>query len=145
MSEIEQLKAQLEAAKADFAKARGLLVAAEAVESGLRCELERVQKLEAAMREAIMRALPTYGAWESTCPLCGNHSECGPVIHKEQCAFVIALQPDAGSDYIRREDVKPLVEALARINEISVVDEDMGYAVNWAGEALAHAETLGLL
>lgn len=137
---IRELKLQLEAAKTDFAKARGLLVASEAVESGLRCDLERVQKQSAAMREAIQEEILD-----------------GPFI-PNLVRLRNAIADDAGSDYIRREEAKPLVEALGIINsDAHLIDNNWlqtksdGAArclANIRGQtavALAHAKTLGLL
>jgi hypothetical protein len=111
---------------------------AEALHDDTIAKLERVEKQAAAMREALVVSreflnsrkglkLPSYTAFRRT-----------------EDAIKNALDSTAGANYISKESVRPLVEALKRINEISVIDEDMGCAVNWAGEAIDHARTLGL-
>lgn len=95
-----------------------------------RQELERVQKQNAAMTMAIEYVLEL--SWKCD------------IANLDTSVLRAAIQPDAVSDFIRKDAVKPLVEALRRINEISVIDDDMGCSVIWAGEALDHAKTLGL-
>lgn len=117
----------------------------------LEAELERVRKQAAAMREALQKhhdhaseACNVFFEQDGKpIDICTDLGEAYQ--DSSLCELTLdAMRADAGANYVSKEQVKPLVEALTRINEISVIDEDMGCAVNWAGDALTHARALGL-
>lgn len=121
--ERDELKAQLELSNRKIYEMREAGNALRQAYADSTTQLESAQKREAEMREALLIAKRAIG-WDSL----DNEKVMGPIR--------AALQPDAGSsEYIRRDAVKPLVEALQNAHTIrGSVDK-----------GLAHAKTLGLL
>lgn len=114
--------------------------------------LERVEREATAMREALKDSHPAR-VWD----LARQHysgvldvkPDCITEWHKENCKKVdSALSTDTGANYISKESVKPLVEALNEsaqcrffYMESMDIDDD---AKDRVMQALAHARTLGL-
>ena len=112
-------------------------------------ELERLQKQNAAMREALERYAPKTGAWDSQCALCGAGVPHGEVKHNANCPFAVGLKPDAGARYLSPEQVRPLVDCLAHIKTLAlecrekpeIVLSAVGLS---ACSGVGHAKSLGL-
>lgn len=140
-AEVEQLRrhsAELERQNA------ALRVTEEHVASGLRAaeeELTELRQQNAAMRHACSEMLNEIRAYQ-------GESECeeGSIV-KDWCDLLkAALQPEAGRDFIPREQMQPLVEAL-KTNRLVLAAHLPNFRTNavWqqTNSALTHARTLG--
>lgn len=133
LNEIEQLRTELERVKKDRDELRQVAEIANRVRGKAMAELERVKKGAAAMREALreMRRVA----------VCGGSAPDGPAV---ACMVDELLRSqDAGRDYIHRDQVKPLVEALKLATSFPLAGQkDFEAALE---HALEHARKLNLI
>lgn len=152
---LESWKERAEKAEAELQKAAALINTSrnEAAVSSVTCgqmrkELERVQAAAAEMRDAA-EMLWTVVANVSGGDWTKQSAEWQTAAARWRDAYHKALANDAGTGYVRKEDVvrdvKPLLDALEKIMFASPCSElDVPYTARVAELALAHEKSKGL-
>lgn len=145
-TELEEIKRAISDPGAVWANMlRGTIARPQALEHYEKCkaaletaerERDEARRQAAAMREALCKAEPVTGAWESVCYLCGAKTEVGDITHKKTCPFSIAKCSDAGRDLVPLSDVDPLLECVRDI----MCEYDDGYHVSEAACAGCKAQ-----
>lgn len=155
---IDELRAELERVKRDAAVAKsdafdGYLTEMEqryeAELVKVRAELERVNRANAEMREALRSALEYLR--------CDYHADDAPVlgckceICNSACRGRNALSTSAGTNYVSREAVLPLVTLIDKLYKMAISETEEVCELNtiWfrrrCAEGLTHARSIGVL